>query len=333
MKRGKTVLAITLCLAFWVVSSAGAAEFTMKFANPVAKDHSWGKGAEKFAELVKEATGGRVEIKTHHSGTLGKIRETLEMARVGTVDFVVAGAGQLTAYVPEYGIVVLPYLWKDTPTMFKALDGPFGETINKATNKQGLELVEWWDNGFRHISNNRRPIMKPDDLKGLKIRCLPAKVHVAFFKALGAVPTPMDFTELYQGLQSGVVDAQENPPSMVYANKFHEVQKYYSLTGHVNEPGVVVVCQASMKKMPADLQKAVRAAARKTAIWQRALNEKDNEAVMKKLAAEGMKINEVPAETISVFRETAHKVYPEAIQGFGPDGQKLVDMLIAFNKK
>ena len=108
MKRGGTVLAITLCLAVWVVTGANSAEFTMKFANPVAKDHSWGKGAKKFAELVKESTNGRVEIKAHHAGTLGKIRETLEMARVGTVDFVVAGAGQLTAYVPEYGIVVLP---------------------------------------------------------------------------------------------------------------------------------------------------------------------------------------------------------------------------------
>lgn len=332
MKRGRTVLAITLCLAVWVTSSANAAEFTMKFANPVAKDHSWGKGAEKFAELVKEATGGRVEIKVHHSGTLGKIRETLEMARVGTVDFVVAGTGHVSAFVPEIGITVLPYLWKDTGTMFKALDGPFGEAMKKPLEKQGLELSEWWDNGFRHISNNRRPIMKAEDLKGLKIRCLPAKVHVAFFRELGAVPTPMDFTELYGGLQSGVVDAQENPPSMVYANKFFEVQKYYSQTSHVNEPGVVVASKASMQKLPADLQKAVRAAARKAAIWQRALNEKDNEAVMKKLVAAGMKINVVPADTIEVFRKAARKVYPEAIEGFGPEGKKLVDMMVKFNK-
>lgn len=332
MKRGRTVLAITLCLAFWVTSSANAAEFTMKFANPVAKDHSWGKGAEKFAELVKESTGGRVLIQVHHGGTLGKIRETLEMARVGTVDFVVAGTGNLTAYVPEIGITVLPYLWKDTHTMFKALDGSFGETMNKAMAKQGLEVSDWWDNGFRHVSNNRRPIIKPDDLKGLKIRCLPVKFHVAFFRELGAVPTPIDFTELYSALQSGVVDAEENPPSMVYANKFQEVQKYYSLTGHVNEPGVVVVSKVSMNKLPPDLQKAVRAAAHKAALWQRELNEKDNDAVMKKLAADGMKINPVPPATIAAFRNAAYKVYPEAIKGFGPDGQKLVDMLVTFNK-
>src|SRR3972149_3199535 len=104
MKRARTVLAITLCLAFWVTTGANAAEFTMKFANPVAKDHSWGKGADKFAELVKQATGGRVEVQVHHGGTLGKIRETLEMARVGTVDFVVAGTGHVSAYVPEIGL-------------------------------------------------------------------------------------------------------------------------------------------------------------------------------------------------------------------------------------
>ena len=332
MKKMKVVSAIVMSMLLAFAFTANAAEFTMKFANPVAKDHSWGKAAEKFAEMVTEATKGRVQIQAHHSGTLGKIRETLEMARVGTVDFVVAGTGNVTAYTPEIGITVLPYLWKDSATMFKALDGPFGDVMDKALGKQELELAAWWDNGFRHVSNNRRPIMKADDLKGLKIRCLPAKVHVAFFKELGAVPTPMDFTELYQAMQSGIVDAQENPPSMVYANKFQEVQKFYSLTGHVNEPGVVVVSKVSLKKLPADLQKAVMAASLKTAIWQREVNAKDNEAVMKKLVADGMKINEVPADTIAAFRKAAYKVYPEAIEGFGPDGKKLVDQMITFNK-
>jgi tripartite ATP-independent transporter DctP family solute receptor len=332
MKRGKLVLAVVTSLILAFAFTAGAAEFTMKFANPVSKEHSWGKAAEKFSELVTEATKGRVLVQAHHAGTLGQIRETLEMARVGTVDFVVAGTGHVTAYTPEMGITVLPYLWKDTSTMFKALDGPFGAAMDKALEKQGLALSGWWDNGFRHITNKRRPIMKPDDLKGLKIRCLPAKVHVAFFRELGAVPTPMGWTELYQALQSGVVDAQENPPSMVYTGKLHEVQKFYSLTAHVNEPGIVVVSKASLNKLPADLQKAIQSAAQKAAVWQRELNIKDNDVVMKKLVAEGLKINEVPAETIAVFRKAAQKVYPEAIEGFGPDGKKLVDQMITFNK-
>ena len=332
MKQTKiaSAVVISMMLAFALV--ANAAEFTMKFANPVSKEHSWGKGAEKFAELVTEATKGSVLVQVHHAGTLGQIRETLEMARVGTVDFVVAGTGHVSAYTPEIGITVLPYLWKDTETMFKALDGPFGAAMDKALEKQGLALSGWWDNGFRHITNKRRPIMKPDDLKGLKIRCLPAKVHVAFFKELGAVPTPMGWTELYQALQSGVVDAQENPPSMVYTGKLHEVQKFYSLSAHVNEPGIVVVSKASMDKLPADLQKAVKSAAQKAAVWQRELNLKDNDSVMKKLVAEGLKINEVPKETIEVFRQAAQKVYPGAIEGFGPDGKKLVDQMITFNK-
>jgi tripartite ATP-independent transporter DctP family solute receptor len=332
MKQTKIVLAVLMSVMLAFAFTANAAEFTMKFANPVSKEHSWGKAADKFSELVTEATKGRVLVQTHHAGTLGKVRETLEMARVGTVDFVVAGTGNVTAYTPEIGITVLPYLWKDTATMFKALDGLFGAAMDKALEKQGLALSGWWDNGFRHITNNRRPIMKPEDLKGLKIRCLPAKVHVAFFKELGAVPTPMDWTELYQALQSGVVDAQENPPSMVYTGKLHEVQKFYSLSAHVNEPGIVVVSKVSMNRLPADLQKAVQSAAQKAAVWQRELNLKDNDAVMKKLVAEGLKINEVPKETIEVFRKAAQKVYPEAIEGFGPDGKKLVDQMVTFNK-
>jgi TRAP-type C4-dicarboxylate transport system substrate-binding protein len=156
--------------------------------------------------------------------------------------------------------------------------------------------------------------MKVADMNGLKIRCLPAKVHVAFFKNLGAAPTPMGWTELYQALQQGVVDAQENPPAMVYAGKFQEVQKYYSLTGHVNEPGNVLMSKVSMNKLPADLQLAVKIAAQKATLWQRAANQKDNEDVMKKLVAAGMEINDVPADTITEFRKVAHSVYPEAVK-------------------
>lgn len=332
MKRKMVSLAVmaTLVLAFAV--TGWSAEYTLKFANPVPQDHSWGKGADKFAEFVKEATGGRVEVQAHHSGALGKIREALEMAKTGQIDFVLAGTGHVTGYVPELGITVLPYLWKDQDRMFASLDGPFGEYLNTRLETQGWELAGWWDNGFRHVSNNRGPVLKPEDMKGLKIRCLPAKVHVAFFRSLGAIPTPMGWTELYQGLQQGVVDAQENPPAMVYMGRLHEVQKYYSLTAHVNEPGVVLASKASLGKLPEELRLAVMVAMQKATAWQREESNRDNEAVVEKLKAEGFKINEVPAETVAVFREKAHGVYPEAVKGFGPKGEALVDMMVWFNK-
>lgn len=323
---------LTACLAVLVAFNVQAAEYTLKFANPVSKGHSWARAADEFAKMVAETSKGKVEVQVFHAGSLGKIREVLEMAKVGTVDFVLSGTGHVTGYVPEMGITVLPYLWKDTDTMFQALDGPFGQWLGERLSAKGYEIVGWWDNGFRHVTNNAQPIMKVADMNGLKIRCLPAKVHVAFFKNLGAAPTPMGWTELYQALQQGVVDAQENPPAMVYAGKFQEVQKYYSLTGHVNEPGNVLMSKVSMNKLPADLQLAVKIAAQKATLWQRAANQKDNADVMKKLVSAGMEINDVPADTITEFRKVAHSVYPEAVKDFGPMGKEVVDMLVFFNK-
>ncbi len=330
MKAKLSVL--TLCLVLLVSFNVQAAEYTLKFANPVPKEHSWGQGAEKFSELVKEATNGRVEVQVYHAGSLGKIREVLEMAKIGTVDFVLSGTGHVTGYVPEMGITVLPYLWKDTDTMFLSLDGPFGQYLGEKLSAKGYEVVGWWDNGFRHVSNNKHPIQNVTDMKGLKIRCLPAKVHVDFFKALGAAPTPMGWTELYQGLQQGVVDAQENPPAMVYLGKLYEVQKFYSLTSHVNEPGNVLMSKVSLNKLPKDLQVAVKVAAQKATLWQREVNGKDNKEVMAKLETDGMKINDVSDSTKAEFRKIAQGVYPAAVEDFGPEGKEIVDTVVFFNK-
>ncbi len=333
MKKKAFLLTVVFCvvLAFGL-TAYGAPKYILKFANPVPKDHSWGRAAEKFKNMVDEATNGQVEVRVFHAGALGKIREALEMAKAGTVDFVLSGTGHVTGYVPELGITVLPYLWRDTKTMFEALDGPIGQYLGERLSAKGFVVVGWWDNGFRHVSNNARPIIKVEDMKGLKIRCLPAKVHVAFFKALGASPTPMGWTELYQALQQGVVDAQENPPAMVYLGKLHEVQKYYSLTSHVNEPGNVLMSKVTLQKLPKDLQLAIKVAAQKASIWQRAANAADNEAVMKKLVAAGMKINEVPPATIAEFRKIAQGIYPQVVKSFGPMGKEIVDLVVFFNK-
>ena len=187
------------------------------------------------------------------------------MVRLGTLDFVLCGVAHVSRFVPEMGTLVLPYLWKDTDTMFAALDGRMGQTLEPLLWEKGFKVVGWWDNGFRNVSNNKRPIRAAEDLKGLKLRTLPTKVHIAFFRALGVSPVPMDWAEVYSALQQGVVDGQENPPGVVYFEKLPEVQKYYSLTKHVNEPGNVLMSRAVFAKLPPDLQTAVLNAARKTA--------------------------------------------------------------------
>jgi len=254
------------------------------------------------------------------------------MVRLGSTDFVLCGVAHVTRFVPEMGTFVLPYLWKDTETMFKALDGRMGEIVDPLLWEKGFKVVGWWDNGFRHISNNKRPILAAEDVRGLKLRSLPAKIHVTFWRALGASPTTMDWAEVYPALQQGVVDGQENPPGIVYFEKLPDVQKYYSLTKHVNEPGNVLMSRAAYEKLPAEIQKAVLSAARKATAFERVESQRDNDELLKKLETTGMKVNTVPEPTLAEFRKVAHGLYEQALADLGPKGKELVDLGIALNK-
>ena len=337
MKKGnrksfRTVLFMAILILFILSSNVYAAEFKIRVANPVAPDHSWGRAAVVFKEELEKLTGGKIGVDVHHAGALGKVRETMEMVRMGTLETALGGVAHIQRHIPELGITVLPFLWKDLQRLFEVLDGPLGKELDKRLLAAGYHNLGYFDNGFRHVTNNRKPIRSVDDLKGLKIRTLPTPVHIAFFKALGAAPTPMDWTELFEALRTGVVDAQENPPAMVYTAKFQEVQKFYSLTAHVNEVGAFVMSKIFYEKLPKDLQLAVDVAAQKTTLWQRVENEKDNQKFLKELEKAGMKINTVPEAELEKFRKIALQVYPDAVKDFGKDGKALTDLFVAANR-
>jgi tripartite ATP-independent transporter DctP family solute receptor len=323
---------VLIVLGAFVLNATAQPKYVLRFSSPNSKEHAWGRGAEKLKQLIAEETKGQVEVQVYHSNALGATRESLEMVRLGSTDFVLSGVAHVTRFVPELGTFVLPYLWKDTETMFKALDGRMGETVEPLLYEKGFKLIGWWDNGFRHISNNKRPIQSADDIKGLKLRSLPAKIHVTFWRALGASPTPMDWAEVYPALQQGVVDGQENPPGIVFFEKLPEVQKYYSLTKHVNEPGNVLMSRAVWDKLPADIQKAIMIAAKKTTAFERAESQRDNDELLKKLEAAGMKVNTVSEDKITELRKVAHGLYGQALADLGPKGKELVDVGIALNK-
>ena len=332
MRHGKVIILTVLAAAALLGTALAQPKYTLRFSSPVSKDHAWGRGAEKFRQLVGEATKGQVEVQVFHANALGSIREGLEHLRLGTLDFQLCGVAHVSRFVPEMGTLVLPYLWKDTSTMFAALDGKMGQMLEPLLLEKGFKLVGWWDNGFRHVSNNKRPISMPEDIRGLKLRTLPTKVHVAFFRALGASPTPMDWAEVYSALQQGVVDGQENPPGIVYFEKLPEVQKYYSLTQHVNEPGNVLMSRAVFAKLPTELQAAVLSAAKQVAAWERAESQRDNDDLLKKIAAAGMQVNPVPETTIAEFRKVAQRIYSETLPDLGPKGKEFVELGLALNK-
>jgi len=337
MKKGNRksfgiVLFMAILTLFTFSLNVYAAEFKIRVANPVAPDHSWGRAAVVFKDELEKLTGGKIAVDVHHAGALGKVRETMEMVRMGTLETALGGVAHIQRHIPELGITVLPFLWKDLQRLFEVLDGPLGKELDKRLLAAGYHNLGYFDNGFRHVTNNRKPIRSVDDLKGLKIRTLPTPVHIAFFKALGAAPTPMDWTELFEALRTGVVDAQENPPAMVYTAKFQEVQKFYSLTAHVNEVGAFVMSKTFYEKLPKDLQLAIDVAAWKTTAWQRVENEKDNQKYLKELEKAGMKINTIPEAEMEKFRKIALQVYPDAVKEFGKMGRELTDLFVAANR-
>jgi tripartite ATP-independent transporter DctP family solute receptor len=249
------------------------------------------------------------------------------MAKVGSVDFVIAGSTHVSRYAPVLISVSFPYMWKDAETMFRLLDGDVGKRLHDIVGKQGLQILGWWENGFRHVSNSKRPIVKADDMRGLKLRTLPSPVHVSFFKKLGAIPTPMDWAEVMPALQQGVIDGQENPPAVMYPYRVFEFQKFYSLTSHSNDPTMFVMSAATMARLPKDIQEAVLKAAREATVFERKTAEDYNRDIMGKLS-QVIKINEVPQETLAQFRKTAQTVYQEAYGDLGADGKAIVDEIV-----
>lgn len=330
MIRTPTV-AVAAALSLLLGTAAVAAEFNLRLASFATDASTWGRAQAEFAKQVKDLTKGRVEVQVFNNSSLGSNREVTELAKLGSVDFVVSGASNATRYAPQVNAVLLPFLWKDRDTMFKVLDGEVGNKLNGMLASNNLRIVAWWDNGFRHVSNNRGPITKPADIQGLKLRTLPSSVHVAFFRKLGAIPTPMDWAEVMPALKQGVIDGQENPPGVVHSFRVFEAQKFYSLTGHVNEPLTLVMSEITRKKLPADLQAALDRAAALATAAQRKMNADEESKQMAELR-QRMQVNDVPADTIAAFRKAALEVYKDAYPSMGPGAEALVADIIKLNQ-
>lgn len=331
MKKMMTAVAAAAILTLLAPAIAAAQSVPLRLASFANADDTFGQAQRNFAEELSRLSDGDIALDIFNNSTLGSNREAIELAKMGGIDFVVTGVSHATRYAPILDAVLLPYLWKDTETMFDVLDGEIGERINGLLDSEGLTILGWWDNGFRHVSNSRRPINEPGDMQGLTLRTLPSPVHVEFFRQLGAAPVPMDFSELLPALRQGVIDGQENPTAVVYPYQIYEVQRYYSLTGHVNEPMILLASKASLDRLAEDVRATIVEAARNATEFQREINAAREDELMGFLE-ERMEINEVPEATLERFREVAYSVYDRAIREMGPEGQSIVDEIIARNE-
>ncbi len=278
-------------VATLVIAATGLAQaqtVKLSLGHGSAPDNPRHIASLKFAEIVKAKTNGQVEVTVSPSGQLGTDPALITAVRSGAVDITANSQGAFANVVPEYAAFGMPFLFADLPSAWKVMDGPVGKELADKTAEKGMVVLGYWDNGIRHMSNSKRPLNTPEDMKGLKMRTPPDAVTVDIMTAVGAQAQQIAFTELYVALQQGVVDGQENPLVNIKSAKLYEVNKFISLTGHKYEMTPFVMNKRSFDGLSEANKKAVMEAATEATKLQRNLaQEADNklEAELKSLGA------------------------------------------------
>ncbi|MDN3556192.1 TRAP transporter substrate-binding protein [Halomonas maura] len=230
--------ATTAALAMGALSAQAAQ--TVNLGHTLSDSSHYSVGADAFKETLERLSDGEFEVVEHPSGALGGERAMIEGLQIGTVDLVITSTGPLGNFVPETYVLDLPFLFEDYDEARCVLDGEVGQDLLDKMGDHDLVGLAWSENGFRHMTNSKRPVTSPGDAEGLKVRTMENKVHMEAFEQMGVHPTPMAFPEVFTALQQGTVDGQENPITVIVATKFWEVQDHLSLTGHVYSPAVVL---------------------------------------------------------------------------------------------
>ncbi len=289
MKLSKLLLGMTLALGF---VAAASAQTVMKISISTAQNSHQGVGIDTFAREVEKRTGGRYKIQTFYSGSLGGERESIEAVQLGTQELTLSSTGPVPNFVPETKILDVPFLFRDKAHARAVLDGPIGQDLLGKFDAKGFKGLAWAENGFRHMTNSKRDVKGPEDLKGLKMRTMENPVHIAAYKGLGIITTPMAFPEVFTALQQGTVDGQENPLSVIMASKFDQVQKHLTLTGHVYSPCIFLMNKASFDKLSAADKIAFIEAAKEGTKANRARVDQDDANGVAELRTKGMTVIE-----------------------------------------
>ena len=289
MKLARLAIGLSLVIG---LASAALAQTTMRISISVAKDSHQGVAIDTFASEVDKRTGGRYKVQTFYSGALGGERESVEAVQLGTQELTFTSTGPIPNFVPEAKILDIPFLFSSKAQAQAVLDGPIGQDMLGKFDAKGFKALAWGENGVRHMTNSKRPVNGPEDLKGLKMRTMENPVHVAAYKGFGIVPTPMAFPEVFTALQQGTVDGQENPLSVIMAAKFDQVQKYLTLTGHVYSPCIFLMNKASFDKLSAADKTAFLEAAKVAVKANRARVADDDAKGVAELRSKGMNVIE-----------------------------------------
>jgi TRAP-type transport system periplasmic protein len=306
-------LAASLLGALLMAGSTGAIaadikDRTIKYAVIYDIKHPHGLGAQKFADLVAERSGNKIKVKIYPNGTLGGEVPIISAMQGGTVEMSAVATSQLVGVIKDFAALDLPFLFNNEKEVDRVVDGPVGKVYLDKLPEKGLIGLSWFEHGFRNLTNSKRPIMKMEDIQGLKIRVEQNAVAIDTWNMLGSNAVPMPFPELYSALEQKAVDGQENPYSTVDSAKFYEVQKYLSVTKHKYTPLVLMVSKKFWDQLSADEKKIIQDAATEAAVYQRKANRDLNDQYLQALKKTGLQINEVPAAEVARMRAKVQPV-------------------------
>jgi len=311
-------LIILGAMGLWDGMATGAEQsaFILRLGHDSSESSNNHIYAIKFKEAVEIGSNNRIKVQIYPGAQLGSEGAMFEQIQVGALQ-VALGSSGVVALDPRFGVFELPYIFRNREHMMKVLDGPIGDEMSRLLISRNIKLLAYADHGFRVITNNIRPIVKPEDLKGMKIRTPPNKLRIRIFNAFGAAATPLPFPELFMALQSGVVDGQENPLAYVLDNSFYEVQKYVSLSYHVYSPLYVLMSEKFFQSLPKDLQGVVIKAGITARDAEREAMVQKNKAAAALLEQKGMKVNEVDTKAFikasKVIWDEEEKVYTKKL--------------------
>jgi TRAP-type transport system periplasmic protein len=310
-----------------VFSQPTLAQLELKFGHVGEPGSLFDVSATEFAKRANAKLAGKATIVVYGSSQLGGDKEMLQKLKLGTLDLALPST-VMSSEADQFGLFEMPYLVKDRGHMQKIEKAIFWSKLEPAAEVKGLKILAVWENGYRHITNSKHPIVTPEDLKGIKLRIPEGKWRLRMFQAYGSNPSPMKLSEVFTALSTGVMDGQENPLTQIWSQKFQEVQKYLSLTGHVYTPAFVAVGAKRWASLPADVRKIIEDTAKETQAFVYERAKKDDDELIGKFTAAGVKVNQVDKDA---FIAASKGIYDE----FGsevPGSTALIEQAIALGK-
>lgn len=322
MRLTTSTIAVLACLAG--TAHAQFTDRTLKLSVPVPKEHPQGNGVAKMSACTLEKSGGKLKLNAFYDGALGNDIAATQSVRTGTLDLVITSTAPLVGIVPALGVFDLPFLFNNEQEADQVLDGKAGEWFTAKMPAVGLINLAWWENGFRHATNSKRPITRLEDFDGIKMRVMQNNVFLDTFKSLGSNAVPMAFSEVYSALETKTVDGQENPFANIDNSKFYEVQKYLTLTKHAYSPLVLLMSKKTWDAMSPAEQGAMRTCALQGRDEERRVNREQATATLAKLKTKGMQVNEIAPAEMQRIREKTRQVYDQHGKAIGDEAITLV---------